>query len=173
MKSIVRKRQRRNLIESGKGELAFTVRGNTVAPENVDRWMKRNKIDESALYVPSPAACKRAPSYSLNNDTEHATATPSAVGCWTISERDSPAPSSTYSASTPTFPIRDMLPFGQSLHPSSPASSISSIVRYTESTFAGQSPAPDLRTIPSFVDGPTVVQESHTVQPGPPQTHKR
>jgi hypothetical protein len=65
MKSIVRKRQRRNLIESDKGELAFTIRGNTVAPEKVDRWMKRNGIGESTLYAPSPAACKRASRYSL------------------------------------------------------------------------------------------------------------
>jgi hypothetical protein len=66
MKSIVRKRQRRKLVESDKGELAFTVRGNTVAPEKIDRWMKKNQIGESTVYALSPAACKRASScYSL------------------------------------------------------------------------------------------------------------
>jgi hypothetical protein len=65
MKSIVRKRQWRKLKESDKGELSFMIRGNTVAPEKIDRWMKRNGIGESSEYAPSPATCKRASSYSL------------------------------------------------------------------------------------------------------------
>jgi len=57
MRAIVRKRQRRKLVEDNKAELAFTVRGKTVEPQKVDRWMKRNNVPESSLYA-SPAACK-------------------------------------------------------------------------------------------------------------------
>jgi hypothetical protein len=60
MQAIVRKRQRRKLVESDKREHIFVVRENRVEPEKVDRWMKRNGIGESILYAPSPAACKRA-----------------------------------------------------------------------------------------------------------------
>jgi len=60
MKAIVKKRLQRKLVESDKGELIFAVRGNTVEPKKIDRWMKRNEIPESVLYAPSPAACKRA-----------------------------------------------------------------------------------------------------------------
>jgi hypothetical protein len=67
MKSIVRKRQRRKLVDSDKGELVFAVRENIVEPEKVDRWMKRNGIGESTLYAPSPAACKRASNYYFWN----------------------------------------------------------------------------------------------------------
>jgi len=58
MEAIVRKRQRRKLVETEKGELAFRLRGNTVQPEKIDRWMKRNGIAEDVLYAPSPAASK-------------------------------------------------------------------------------------------------------------------
>ena len=60
MKAIVKKRLQRKLVESDKGELIFTVRGSTVEPKKIDRWIKRNEIPESVLYAPSPAACKRA-----------------------------------------------------------------------------------------------------------------
>ena len=59
MKAIVKKRQKRKLLETNKGELSFVVRGNAVEPKKIDRWMKRNEIPESVLYAPSPAACKR------------------------------------------------------------------------------------------------------------------
>ena len=65
MRSIARKRQRRKLVESDEGALAFAVRGNTVASEKIDRWMKRNRVDESTLYAPSPAACNRVKLLSI------------------------------------------------------------------------------------------------------------
>ena len=59
MKAIIKKRQKRKLVETNKGELSFVVRGNAVDPKKIDRWMKRNKVSESLLYALSPAACKR------------------------------------------------------------------------------------------------------------------
>jgi len=56
MKAIVRKQQQRKLIEIGKGRLQFTVRKNSVDPAKISRWMKREGIDEDALYAPSPVA---------------------------------------------------------------------------------------------------------------------
>jgi hypothetical protein len=58
MRAIVRKRQRRKLVEVGKGELVFKVRGHQVDPQKIERWMKRHEVVDSLLYVPSPAACK-------------------------------------------------------------------------------------------------------------------
>ena len=58
MQAIVRKRQRRKLVESNKAELVFEVRGSVVPPQKIERWMKRNDVVESFLYAPSPAACK-------------------------------------------------------------------------------------------------------------------
>lgn len=58
MKAIVRKRQQRKLVETGKGELMFKVRGSVVEPRKIDRWMKKEGVPESMLYAPSPAACK-------------------------------------------------------------------------------------------------------------------
>ncbi|RGP64701.1 kinesin light chain 2 [Fusarium sporotrichioides] len=72
MAAIVRKRQKRNLVEVDKRELIFTVRGRNVDPHKIDRWMARNGVSQTSLYAPSPTA-----------------STPSAVGCETISERDS------------------------------------------------------------------------------------
>jgi hypothetical protein len=58
MKAIVRKRQRRRLVETDKANLAFTVRDSVVVEsEKIVRWMKRNGVSEEALYAPSPAAC--------------------------------------------------------------------------------------------------------------------
>jgi hypothetical protein len=57
MKAIVRKRQHRKLVED-KQDLKFTVRGSSVESEKIVRWMKRNAIPDSFLYVPSPAAGK-------------------------------------------------------------------------------------------------------------------
>lgn len=58
MKAIVRKRQRRRLVETRKGELVFELRGRVVEPEKIDRWMKRNAVPEHMVYAPSPAAGK-------------------------------------------------------------------------------------------------------------------
>ena len=58
MKAIVRKKQKRNLVEIDKQGLQFSVRGNMVDPSKVNRWMKKNQIPESSLYAPSPAECK-------------------------------------------------------------------------------------------------------------------
>jgi hypothetical protein len=58
MQAIVRKRQRRKLVETNKAELVFEVRDSVVPPQKIERWMKRNDVVESFLYVPSPAACK-------------------------------------------------------------------------------------------------------------------
>ncbi|KAF2177735.1 hypothetical protein K469DRAFT_602421 [Zopfia rhizophila CBS 207.26] len=58
MAAIVRKRQRRKLVETNKGQLVFEVRGSQVEPQKIERWMKRKGVVESSLYAPSPAACK-------------------------------------------------------------------------------------------------------------------
>ena len=60
MKAIIKKRQKRKFVETNKGELSFVVRGNAVDSKKIDRWMKRNKVSESALYALSSAACKRS-----------------------------------------------------------------------------------------------------------------
>ncbi|KAF2794007.1 hypothetical protein K505DRAFT_374918 [Melanomma pulvis-pyrius CBS 109.77] len=135
MKAIVRKRQRRILVED-KGDLRFTVRGNTVEPEKIDRWMKRNEVLESFLYAPSPAA-----------------STPSAVGCRTISEIGSPAPSPAYSARSPHFLPANLTDAAQSPTISSPALSISSMDWRQASTLQGQGPAPTYQTPSSFTPG--------------------
>ena len=59
MGEIARKRQRRKLVQTNKGELIFIVRENMVEPNKIDRWMKKNGITESTLYAPSPPTCKR------------------------------------------------------------------------------------------------------------------
>jgi hypothetical protein len=58
MKAIVRNRQQRRLVETDKRDLKFRVRGHEVEPQKIERWMKRYDVMESALYAPSPAACK-------------------------------------------------------------------------------------------------------------------
>jgi len=99
MKAIVRKRQQRTLVETDKKELIFTLRGNVVDPEKIDRWMKRNNIPEDILYVQSPAPGKEAynntvlPLFSIMQ-----TATSTCIN----SERSSPAPS----PATPTRSLR-------------------------------------------------------------------
>ena len=60
MSAIVRKRQRRKLVEVDKGELSFKVRDVSVEPQKIDRWMKRYAVPDSQLYAPSPAARKFA-----------------------------------------------------------------------------------------------------------------
>jgi len=58
MKAIVKKRQKRRLIETEKPELMFYVRGNNVEPAKIDRWMARHDVPASLLYSPSLAACE-------------------------------------------------------------------------------------------------------------------
>jgi hypothetical protein len=60
MQAIVRKRQKRKLVEPNKGELVFEVRGSQVQPRKIERWMKRHEVADSFLYAPSPAACESA-----------------------------------------------------------------------------------------------------------------
>ncbi|KAL1613665.1 hypothetical protein SLS56_012249 [Neofusicoccum ribis] len=56
MEAIVRKRQKRKLVETNKGPLVFEVRGSQVEPQKIERWMKRHDIADSFLYAPSPVA---------------------------------------------------------------------------------------------------------------------
>lgn len=58
MKAIVRKRQIRKLDETDKKPLQFTVRGDPVEPEKIDRWMKRNHVAEDVLYNTNTSAGK-------------------------------------------------------------------------------------------------------------------
>ncbi|OCK87054.1 TPR-like protein [Cenococcum geophilum 1.58] len=156
MRSIVRKRQQRKLVEVNKGELIFQVRGYKIEPQKIDRWMKRHEVPESTLYAPSPAA-----------------STPSAVGCRTVSERGSPVLSPAYSVATPIISPGGIFHMGQSPQISSPALSISSIVRPQGNIFAGQSPAPTYRSLPNFLLSAPVIPgvfqgQSASAQPYPP-----
>jgi hypothetical protein len=65
MEAIVRKRQKRILIETNKSQLIFEVRGSQVEPQKIERWMKRHEVADSFLYAPSPAACKLVPARRL------------------------------------------------------------------------------------------------------------
>ncbi|KAL1592977.1 hypothetical protein SLS59_009447 [Nothophoma quercina] len=143
MQAIVRKRLKRKLVETKKGPLAFEVRGSQVEQQKIERWMKRHKVVESALYAPSPAA-----------------STPSDVGCHTISERGSPAMISMYSPAASVLSPGGMYFTVQSPQMPSPALSISSIVRPQASAFAGQSPAPAYRSLPSLQ--PSFVYDPYT-----------
>jgi hypothetical protein len=71
MKAIVRKQQKRKLIETDKRGLQFSIRGNAVEESKVVQWMKSHRILESSLYAPSPTACKppstRYPIYKFAN----------------------------------------------------------------------------------------------------------
>ncbi|OCK86702.1 uncharacterized protein K441DRAFT_457281, partial [Cenococcum geophilum 1.58] len=58
MKAIVRKRQRRTLVEDDKRELVFIVRDSIVDPQKINQWIKRNDVPGSFLYAPSPALYK-------------------------------------------------------------------------------------------------------------------
>ncbi|XPS78709.1 hypothetical protein M3J09_010715 [Ascochyta lentis] len=131
MQAIVRKRQRRKLLEPHKRELVFEVRNSQVQPQKIERWMRRNDVAESFLYSPN----------SLSS-------TPSALGCHTISERGSPALSSIHSLaaliSVPGF----VNSAAQSPQMASPALSISSLVQPQSSSFTGQSPALTYRSLP-------------------------
>lgn len=58
MKALVRKRQKRKLVEVDKSQLVFHVRGKEVESHKIERWMKGNSVSENALYAPSPVARK-------------------------------------------------------------------------------------------------------------------
>ncbi|KAF2755063.1 hypothetical protein EJ05DRAFT_478872 [Pseudovirgaria hyperparasitica] len=130
MEAIVRKRQKRKLIETNKGQLKFEVRGSEVEPQMIERRMKRHEVVDSFLYAPSPAA-----------------STPSAVGCHTISERGSPAPNSVYSPTASVWSPGGIYLAGQSPQIISPPVSISSIVQTSSSAFTGKSPSLAYRSL--------------------------
>ncbi|KAL6922334.1 hypothetical protein FSHL1_006297 [Fusarium sambucinum] len=125
MSAIVRKRQQRKLVEIDKREQSFTVRGRNVEPHKIDRWMSRNDVSQASLYAPSPAA-----------------STPSAVGCQTISERDSVVSSPAYSISSLNFSPRDITSIVSSPVAPSPMPSVWEISHSQDTAFTGQSPAP-------------------------------
>uniref|UniRef100_A0A0D2XLU3 Clr5 domain-containing protein n=1 Tax=Fusarium oxysporum (strain Fo5176) TaxID=660025 RepID=A0A0D2XLU3_FUSOF len=59
MTAIVRKHQQREILETGKRKLCFTVRGREVEADKINRWMDRNNVPRNDLYAPSPAASPR------------------------------------------------------------------------------------------------------------------
>ncbi|KAH6091626.1 hypothetical protein HBI65_154710 [Parastagonospora nodorum] len=73
MKSIVKKRQKRKIIEDDKAELMFSVRGNELDSTKIDRWMREHNVDEDELYSPSSLV-----------------STPSAVKCRTNTQPSTP-----------------------------------------------------------------------------------
>ncbi|KAH6613149.1 hypothetical protein C7974DRAFT_368938 [Boeremia exigua] len=135
MQAIVRKRQRRKLVDKHKSPLAFEVRGSQVDPHKVERWMKRHKVPDSLLYEPIPAA-----------------STPPDVGCRTISMPGSPAMSviSVRSAAASIWSLTDRYDRSQTPRMSLPTLSVSSIVRSRSSGFDGQSPTLTHRSPPSL-----------------------
>ena len=58
MQAIVRKYQKRKLIEPHKRRLVFEVRGTEVDRQKIERWMKRHGALENLLYASSSAACR-------------------------------------------------------------------------------------------------------------------
>jgi hypothetical protein len=58
MEAIVRKRQQRTLQEPFRPGLVFHVRGQQVEQAKIERWMHGKGMSDSALFVPSPVACK-------------------------------------------------------------------------------------------------------------------
>ena len=147
MKVIVRKRQRRKLVETEKGELGFRLRGNAVRAEKIDRWMKKNGIAEDTLYAPSPVACKQPPNLlSSLQFTNMFLATPAALSVWTNSERNSPAPSS-----LDLMELSSQMGYesSQNEHPRlySPTLSEMSIIMARSSAFRGRSPTITYRTL--------------------------
>ncbi|KAF5666739.1 kinesin light chain 2 [Fusarium circinatum] len=125
MKAIARKHQQREILETDKRKLRFTVRGREVDAGKIDRWMDRNNVPRNELYAPSPAA-----------------STPSAVNCRTISERGSLAHSPALSEMSLTFCSGDITPVAQSPVASSLALSIRGVIQGRGSAFTGHSPAP-------------------------------
>ncbi|KAK2934841.1 hypothetical protein FoTM2_006088 [Fusarium oxysporum f. sp. vasinfectum] len=137
MTAIVRKHQQREILETGKRKLCFTVRGREVEADKIDRWMDRNNVPRNDLYAPSPAAYTKA--------------TPSAVNCRTISERGSIAHSPALSEMSLAFSSGGITPVAQSPMASSPALSVRGIIQGRGSSFTGQSPAPFYQALPAQV----------------------
>ncbi|KAF5586035.1 kinesin light chain 2 [Fusarium pseudocircinatum] len=132
MTAIARKHQQREILETDKRKLRFTVRGREVDAGKIDRWMDRYNVPRNDLYAPSPAA-----------------STPSAVHCSTISERGSLAHSPALSEMSLTFSSGGITPVAQSPMASSPALSVRGIIQGRGSTFTGQSPAPFYQALPA------------------------
>ncbi|KAF5605945.1 kinesin light chain 2 [Fusarium subglutinans] len=128
MKAIVRKHQQREILETDKRKLCFTVRGREVDAGKIDRWMERNDVPRNDLYAPSPAA----------------------FNCRTISERGSLAHSPALSEMGLTFSSGGITPVAQSPMASSPALSLRGIIQGRGSTFTGQSPAPFYQALPAL-----------------------
>jgi hypothetical protein len=57
MMHIVRKRQRRKLIEKDKPEYRFRVNNIEVSPAKISRWMQDHDVPEDAMYASSLQAC--------------------------------------------------------------------------------------------------------------------
>nr|RBQ98924.1 hypothetical protein FVER53263_03224 [Fusarium verticillioides] len=131
MKAIVRKHQQREIVETDKRKLCFTVRGKEVDAGKIDRWMDRNNVPRNDLYAPSSAA-----------------STPSVVDCRTISDRGSLAHSPALSEMSLTFSSGGITPVAQSPVASSPALSVRGIIQGRGSNFTGQSPMPFFRALP-------------------------
>jgi hypothetical protein len=66
MKAIIRKRQKRKLVETEKSDLVFQVRGVIVDTAKIDRWMQTHGAPKSTLYSSSPAASRCTGSHSLS-----------------------------------------------------------------------------------------------------------
>ncbi|KAF5550672.1 kinesin light chain 2 [Fusarium napiforme] len=126
MTAIVRKHQHREILETDKRKLCFTVRGREVDAGKIDRWMDRNNVPRNDLYAPSPAA----------------------FNCRTISERGSLARSPALSETSLTFSSGGIKPVAQSPMASSPALSVRGIIQGRGSNFTGQSPTPFFRALP-------------------------
>ncbi|KAF5669928.1 kinesin light chain 2 [Fusarium denticulatum] len=125
MTAIARKHQQREILETDKRKLRFTVRGREVDAGKIDRWMDRNNVPRNDLYAPSPAA----------------------FHCSTISERGSLAHSPALSEMSLTFSSGGITPVAQSPMASSPALSVRGIIQGRGSTFTGRSPAPSYRAL--------------------------
>ncbi|PVI02948.1 TPR-like protein [Periconia macrospinosa] len=148
MKAIVRKRQRRKLIETDKNELEFKVRGTQVSSLKIERWMKRQKLPDSLLYAPSPTA-----------------STPSDLECRTISERGSPAPTYMHSPAA-----SDPINFStESPGISSPVPSCLSISSPPIRVFTGKSPTLTYRPLANARSGSYYIK-SFNVRPRYRQT---
>ncbi|KAI6763923.1 hypothetical protein HG530_007712 [Fusarium avenaceum] len=132
MAAIVRKRQQRKLIENGKRDQRFTVRDRVVEPQKIDRWMNRHEISQTALYAPIPAA-----------------STPSAVGCRTISENGSAAPSPMFSPQGLDVPPEGAMTMAPSPLAPSPTPSLWTVAQSLTGVFSGQSPAPIHQPLPT------------------------
>ncbi|KAF5633432.1 kinesin light chain 2 [Fusarium sp. NRRL 52700] len=147
MTAIVRKHQQREILETDKRKLCFTVRGREVDAGKINRWMDRNNVPRNDLYAPSPAA----------------------FNCRTISERGSLAHSPALSEMSLTFSTGGITPVAQSPVASSPALSVRGIIQGHGSTFTGQSPAPFYRALPAQLPAsdPTA---TGSVQPPPNST---